>query len=117
MSNVIEAVYEDGVLKPSQANGLKEHQRYRLTYEETQPTSWAQEVRDNPELMTEIGHRVTILPDGRRVIRFTGALAACLADFPDDIDPVAEALAELRRERERHFQEELDELFPLENES
>jgi predicted DNA-binding antitoxin AbrB/MazE fold protein len=34
MTDSIEAIFEDGVLKPLSAAGLKEKQRYRLTLEE-----------------------------------------------------------------------------------
>ena len=38
MSITVEAVYEDGVLKPSQALPLKEHQPVRVTVETSSPS-------------------------------------------------------------------------------
>ena len=35
MAKIIEAIYEDGVLKPVGSLPLKEHQRIRITLEET----------------------------------------------------------------------------------
>ncbi len=115
MTTVIEAIYENGVLKPLIASGLKEQQRYRAILQEVEPAPESLEI--DSELAAELERRTTILPDGQRGIRFVGALASCLEDFPDDFDPVREALEDLRRERERHFQEEMDEFFPLEDAS
>ncbi len=115
MTTVIEAIYENGVLKPLIASGLKEQQRYRAILQEVAPAPENLEI--DPESAAEIERRTVILPDGRRGVRFVGARAACLEDFPDDFDPVTEALEDLKRERERHFQEEMDEFFPLEDES
>jgi hypothetical protein len=58
------------------------------------------------ELAAEIERRATVLADGRKIIRLAGLFQADLNGIPDDQDPVAEALAELRRERDRHFDEE-----------
>lgn len=115
MTTVIEAIYENGVLKPLIASGLKEQQRYRAILQEVAPAPENLEI--DPDLAAEIERRTVILPDGRRGVRFVGALASCLEDFPDDFDPVTEALEDLKRERERHFQEEMDEFFPLEDNS
>ncbi len=38
MATTVEAIYENGVLKPLTSAGLKEKQRYRLTLEETKET-------------------------------------------------------------------------------
>ncbi len=38
MTITIEAVYEDGVLKPAQPLPLKEHERVNVTVEEKQPS-------------------------------------------------------------------------------
>ncbi len=60
----------------------------------------------DPELAAEIERRTTILPDGRKIIELSGLFNADLSGIPDDQDPVAEALAEFRRERARHFDEQ-----------
>jgi len=110
MTTVIEAVYEDGVLKPLAPSDLKEQQRYRLILQEIAPA----EPDMDPELAAELERRTTILPDGRKIVNMDGILAPYLQINADDEgDPVAEALEELRREREKHFEEELDEFFPL----
>ena len=106
MTTVIEAVYEDGVLKPLAPSDLKEQQRYRLILQEVTP----EEPPLDPELAAEIGRRTTILPDGRRIINLDGLFQADLSNIPDDRDPVAEALEELRQERARHFDEQWPEL-------
>jgi predicted DNA-binding antitoxin AbrB/MazE fold protein len=41
MTRTVEAVYEDGVLKPSQPLPLREHERVRLTVQPT--TGWVEE--------------------------------------------------------------------------
>jgi predicted DNA-binding antitoxin AbrB/MazE fold protein len=38
MAITVEAVYEDGVLKPAQALPFKEHETVRITVEEKQPS-------------------------------------------------------------------------------
>jgi len=106
MTTMIEAVYEDGVLKPLAPSDLKEQQRYRLILQEIAPA----EPEMDPELAAEIERRTTILPDGRRIIRLEGLFQADLSNIPDDQDPVADALEELRRERARHFDEQWPEL-------
>lgn len=60
----------------------------------------------DPALAAEIERRTTILPDGRRLIDLGGIFSSYLPAIPEDEDPVAEVLAELRRERARHFDEE-----------
>ena len=106
MSNVIEAVYENGVFKPLVANGFKERQHYRLFCEEAPSSEWLPEsVRNDPTLLAEVERRTSILPDGRRIIRVAGLFQADLSDVPDDQDPVADALADFRRERAQRFDE------------
>jgi hypothetical protein len=56
-----------------------------------------------------------VIPDGRRILRLGGALAQQEMPVPDDADPIAEALTELRRERTAHFEAELDEHLPMES--
>jgi len=113
MQAVIDAIYENGVLKPLTDSGLKENQTYQLILREanSQPSqSFQEELEIAPELAAEIERRTTILPDGRKIIRLSGLFNADLSGIPDDQDPVAEALAELRRERARHFDEEWPEI-------
>jgi predicted DNA-binding antitoxin AbrB/MazE fold protein len=40
MAITVEAVYENGVLKPSEALPLKEHEKVRVTIEPAQPPIW-----------------------------------------------------------------------------
>jgi predicted DNA-binding antitoxin AbrB/MazE fold protein len=108
---MIEAIYENGVLKPLVEAGFKEHQRYKVIFEEPAAESVAPRLLLDradldPELAAEIKRRTTVLPDGRKIVRLAGLFQADLSGIPDDQDPVAEALAELRRERDRHFDEE-----------
>src|SRR5215208_2297644 len=108
MTKIVEAIYEHGTLKLENTSGLKEHQRYRVIGEqniEPQPPA-------DPALAAELARRTTILPDGRRVVRLMGLFEDRMRGIPDDQDPVAEALDELRRERAAHFDAELDEFFP-----
>ena len=106
MTTVIEAVYENGVFKPLAVNGFKEHHHYRLFCEEAPSPEWLPEsVRHDSALLAEVERRTTILPDGRRIIRIAGLFQADLSNVPDDQDPVAEALADMRRERARRFDE------------
>lgn len=104
MTTVIEAIFENGVLKPLIASGLKERQRYRAILQEVSPAPEHLEI--DPELAAEIERRTTVLPDGGKIIRLAGLFQADLSGILDDQDPVADALAELRRERARHFDEE-----------
>lgn len=109
MSTIIEAVYEDGVLKPLAAADLKEQHRYRLILQEVT----AEEAEMEPELKAELERRTTILPDGRKVVDMDGVFAPYLQlAANEEADPVAEALKELRRERAEHLAEEIDEFFP-----
>jgi hypothetical protein len=109
-----EAIFEDGVLKPVGAVDFKEHQRYRLSWEEVEPTNGGAGAANELRLPAHLAHRLDVLPDGRRVIRFSGARASCLADWPDDFDPIGAALSEIRQEQTRLREEEWDEFFPLE---
>jgi predicted DNA-binding antitoxin AbrB/MazE fold protein len=106
MATIIEATYENGVLKPRDASGLKEHQRYRLVLEEIS------EAALDPSLAEEIKRRTIILPDGRRIVRIGGILVECASSIPEDADPIADALDELRRERAAKGEEEMSEFFP-----
>ena len=109
---VTEAVFENGVLKPMVVEGFKEHQRYRLIWQEHLPPIWPEEPEVDPEFAAELERRTTILPDGRRVIRLGGLWEKYLPDIPDGEDWVADTLAELRRERAQHFDEEWPEIEP-----
>jgi hypothetical protein len=57
-------------------------------------------------LAAKIERRTSTLPDGRRLVRLSGLFSADLSNVPDDEDPVADALVELRRERAKHFDEQ-----------
>ncbi len=109
-----EAIFEDGVLKPMGAAGFKEHQRYRLSWEEAEPAADGAVAANELRLPVHLAHRLDVLPDGRRVIRFSGARAACPDDWPDDFDPIATALEEIKQEQNRLREEEWDEFFPPE---
>lgn len=112
MTTVIDAIYENGVLRPLDASALKENHRYHLILREA-PSPLLAEVGDaDPELAAELERRTTVLPDGKRIIRLAGLFQADLSGIPEDQDPVAEALAELRRERSKHF----DEKWPVPDE-
>lgn len=63
-------------------------------------------VEIEPELAAEIEHRTMILSDCRKIICLSGLFNADLSDIPDEQDPVAEALAELRSERARLFEKQ-----------
>jgi predicted DNA-binding antitoxin AbrB/MazE fold protein len=100
MGKVIEAVYEEGVLKPTGAHGLKEHHRYRVVVEE---------LNTSAELPAEdVANHVQTLPDGRRVARLGGVFAAAAAQLDSTVDPIADALDDLRRERDQRFRAGLD---------
>lgn len=108
MMNVIEVIYEDGVLKPLATSELKDHQRYRVFIEEIQ-----EEMEESDlEFEAELDRRTTILPDGRKVLRLGGIFSGHLDHIPVDEDPIADVLAELQRERAQHSQKDLDEYFP-----
>ena len=68
MPTIIEAIFENGVLKPLDIYGLREHQHYRLIVE-TLPEP---ELPSDPTLTTELEHRTTILPDGRQIVNLLG---------------------------------------------
>jgi hypothetical protein len=108
-----EAIFENGVLKPVGEVDFEEHKRYRLRWEEMEPANGGA-AGNELRLPAHLAHRLDVLPDGRRVIRFSGARAACLDDWPDDYDPIANALEEIRQEQNRLREEEWDEFFPPE---
>ena len=56
MTTIVEAVYENGVLKPVDSQGLKEHQRYRIILEELREP----EAPSDPALAAEL-ERATCL--------------------------------------------------------
>lgn len=112
MTKIVEAVYEQGALKLDDVRGLKEHHRYRVILEEI-----VEPAAVDPDLAAELERRTTILPDGQRVVRLAGLFEDRMPPIPDDEDPIADALKELRREREAHFEAEMDEFFPREPES
>ena len=95
MATIIEAIYENGVLRPLATEGLKEQHHYRLIVEE----SAAPEIRSDPALATELEQRTTILPDGRQIVRLGGLFEGRISPIPEDVDPIAEALNDLRQER------------------
>ena len=68
MATIIDAVYEDGVLRPLNPHDLEERQRYRLIVE----TIGEPETTSDPALAAEIARRTTILPDGRRIVDILG---------------------------------------------
>ena len=103
MQTVIDAIYENGVFKPLVPLDVQEHQQYRLILEKTIPSTLSETLRKDPSLAAEIERRTTILPDGRKVLRLPGLFSAELSAIPDNEDPVADALAEMRRERAHHF--------------
>ena len=111
MATIIEAVYEDGVLRPIETQNLKEHRRYRLIAEELDPS----EPSADPARAAELERRTSLLPDGRRILRLGGVLAQQAMPVSADADPIAETLTELRRERATHFEAELAENFPMES--
>lgn len=106
MPTVIDAIYENGVFKPLTPVNVQEHHHYRLILESAAPRPSLDELITDPALAAEIERRTTILPDGRRLVRLSGLFSADLNNIPDDEDPMADALAELRRERAKHFDEE-----------
>lgn len=114
MPAVIDAIYEDGVLKPLTECGLKDHQRYQVTLYEAAPLIPSlDEAEIDPALDEEIKRRTTVLPDGSTVVRLRGILTEYAPKTHNLGELIADAFAEVRRERAAHFQEELDEFFPL----
>lgn len=104
MSAVIDAVYENGVLKPLMGNDLKEDHRYRLIVQESAPRRWSDDLEISPELAAEIERRTITLPDGRKIIQLEELFQADLSGVPDDVDPVKEALADLRKAQAAFFE-------------
>lgn len=116
MSEVIEAVYEDGVLKPLIATGLKEQQRYRVVLQEVAPEP--ADLALDPASAAIIASRTTVLADGRELVNLENIMTHHFPAWIDVGAVLAEALDEVRRERQAHFEAELDEFFPLdENEA
>ncbi len=111
---VTEAVFENGVLKPLLAQGFKEHQHYQLSWQEAGTATRNAGSVDEAAVPAHLAHRVDVLPDGRRVIRFSGARVASLEDWPEDYDPITVALKEIREEQNRLWEEEWDEFYPVE---
>jgi hypothetical protein len=103
MVKIIEAVYENGVLKPTNTSGLTEQQRYRLILEEIP----APEPAPTPELTAALAQRTTVLPDGRLIVRLGGLFEQAFDAIPDNEDPIADALQALRRERAIELEKEL----------
>jgi predicted DNA-binding antitoxin AbrB/MazE fold protein len=91
MVKIIEAVYENGVLKPVDASGLTEQRRYRLTLEELP----APESSPAPEVAAELARRTTLLPDGRRVFHLLGLFDR--GDPGPDYDDIEAALDAARQ--------------------
>lgn len=111
MTTVIDAIYENGVLKPLDASDLKEHQRYRVLAQEIAP---GQDNLDlDPESAAEIESRTTVLPDGRKLINLENIMAHHFPAWINVGEVIAETLEEVRRERQAHFEAELDEFFPI----
>ena len=106
MSSIIDAIYEDGVLKPLSDSDLKEHQKYRLILREINTSGDTLPAAFDPELAAEIERRTKILPDGRKIIRLSGLFQADLSNAADNYDPITE----LRFERSRKFDEEWPEI-------
>ncbi len=111
MATIIEAIYENGVLRPLATDGLKEQHRYRLIVEE----SAVPEICSDPALATELEQRTTILSDGRRIVCLGGLFEGRISPIPEDVDPIAETLHDLRQERAAHLDAELDEFFPTDS--
>jgi predicted DNA-binding antitoxin AbrB/MazE fold protein len=114
MPVVIDAVYENGVLKPLVKCDLKDHQRYQVTLYEVEPLPASlDDAEIDQKLDEEINRRTTVLPDGSTIVRLRGILTEYAPATHDLGELLADAMAEVRRERAAHFQEELDEFFPL----
>lgn len=96
---IIEAIYENGVLRPLQPHQLQEQQRYRLLIE--QP---AEPLPDaDPALRAELERRTSVLADGRVIINLLG-LYDRGQEVPD-FDEIEAILDEFRREQEREWDE------------
>ena len=103
LPTVIDAIYENGVFKPLLPLDAQEHRHYRLILQQAPPRPTLDNLITDPALAAEVQRRTTILPDGRQLIELSGLFSADLSNVPKDQDPVAEALAELRRERADNF--------------
>ena len=74
MTDSIEAIYENGVLKPLSAVGLKENHRYRLTLQETSDTE--------SDFSLDAAHPVL----GRIIFNEDPSLPLDPEDWPDEDD-------------------------------
>ena len=101
---VMKLVFENGVFRPVSVIGLKEHQQYEAVLREIGPDEQA-EFSVDPALAAELERRTSVLPDGGTAIRLGGLFETLSAPAPDAADEWERALAELRQERERHFDE------------
>lgn len=85
----IEAIYEDGVLRPIVQHHLKEHRRYRFMLVEEMPTS---ELSINTHIDGILKKRSIILSDGRTMINVLGVFAK---DAPNlDYEQIEQTLKE-----------------------
>ncbi|MEP7343038.1 MAG: antitoxin family protein [Acidobacteriota bacterium] len=113
MTEVIEAVYENGVLKPLVVTRLKERQHYKLIVQEEPKTPLFEESGVDPDFLAELERRTTILPDGRKIVRLENILARYIPPGEEGERLVAEALADVRREQKALFEAKLDKYYPL----
>lgn len=117
MPAVIEAIYENGVFKPLVVPNLKESQHYRLILSDNVTEQSESEMNIDPEFAAEVERRTTILPDGRKIVRFENFLAPYLPSGEEDEDWVANAFAEMRREQKALFEAKLDKYYPIEKDT
>ena len=99
MTTTVEAVYENGVLRPVDTHGLKEHQRYRIILEELPQLG----APSDPALVAELARRTTVLPDGRRIVRLGGLFDR--GDPGPSYENIETALDEYRQEQTREWDE------------
>jgi predicted DNA-binding antitoxin AbrB/MazE fold protein len=98
MSLFIEAIYEGGVLRPLVSYELKEHKRYRLMLMEEVATS---ELSPNNRLEEMIINHITLLEDGRLLVRLPGIFAYSGVDL--GFDDIQIALRECYQEQEEEW--------------
>jgi predicted DNA-binding antitoxin AbrB/MazE fold protein len=99
MTTIIEAVYEQGVLKLLDTSGLKEHQHYRVILEELR----APDPPTDPTLAAELARRTTILQDGRRIVRLMGLFDR--GESGPSHEEIESTLDEHRREQVKKWDE------------